>query len=261
MSLEADYSALDTPQILQIAFYPRQDSTRGPAGSTDHLIEVEPGVSVSCRFCPHRQTAPSILLFHGNGEVASDYDALAPLYNKLGINLFVADYRGYGASGGTPTFTNIARDAHPIFENVNQVLRQAQHTGPLFVMGRSMGSVPAIELAASHATEIRGLIIESGFASIPRLLEHLGFPMRSLGLKDNQIPNLKKIKTVRLPTLVIHGEYDSLIPLSEGKDLFQNVATEDKRMVIISGADHNDLLWSGIQEYFSAIGEFVSAHK
>ena len=67
---------------------------------------------VSCRFYKGNAEWPWILFFHGNGEVVSDYDEISPFYFKRKINLVVADYRGYGKSGGTPTITDMLSDAH-----------------------------------------------------------------------------------------------------------------------------------------------------
>ena len=102
-----EYSLLDRPDILQFTFYPRKEARRGPPNSTDYFIPVGDEVSICCRFYVHSHSSPSILFFHGNGEIASDYDDVAPIYNQRSINLFVTDYRGYGLSGGTPTFTNM----------------------------------------------------------------------------------------------------------------------------------------------------------
>jgi len=86
---------------------------------------------------------------------------------------------------------------------------------------------------------------------------HLGFSRSLLDIKDAAFPNLTGIRTITLPTLILHGEYDSLIPSTEGKALFHNAATKDKRLLIIPGADHNDILWVGMERYLEAIREFV----
>jgi fermentation-respiration switch protein FrsA (DUF1100 family) len=119
--------------------------------------------------------------------------------------------------------------------------------------------MPAIELASHYPQQIKGLIIESGFASLLRGFSHLGIPLEAFGLTDVEFPNLAKIRTITLPTLIIHAEHDTLIPVSEARDLFQNSAAKQKRLVIIPHADHNDIMVSGIQQYFTAIVEFVFA--
>jgi len=173
------------------------------------------------------------------------------------MNLFVADYRGYGASGGTPTFANMVGDAHSVFKAFLDVLRHDRHTGNVFVMGRSLGSICAIELAQSYPQQMEGLIIESGFASIVRLMNYLGFPAELIGIDDITFPNAAKMRSITLPTLILHAKYDSLIPVVEAEDLFENAAAEKKRLVIINWADHNDIMLVGMERYFAEIREFV----
>jgi alpha-beta hydrolase superfamily lysophospholipase len=257
MTEEADYSLLDQPEVLSFIFFPRKDVTEAPANASDHLIPVDKDVSISCRFYVHSQRAPSFIYFHGNGEVVSDYDHIAPIYNQLGINLFVADYRGYGASRGRPTFSNMISDALAIFKAFVDILNENHYSNDIFVMGRSLGSAPAIEIVYHHQEQLKGLVIESGFASIINLLLYLGLPTESLGLKDTEFPNLTKMRTITIPTLIIHGEYDSLIPPTEGKALFENAASRNKNLVIIPDAEHNDIMLVGMERYFKAIKEFI----
>ena len=257
VSYHNDYSVLDRPEILQFVFYPRNDAKRGTHNSNDYFVPVEDKVSIGCRLYIHSRNSPSILFFHGNGEVVSDYDDIAATYNKQGINLFVADYRGYGTSGGIPTFTNMVSDAHSIFKAFVDILRINHHSGDVFVMGRSLGSVSAIELALSYQEQMKGLIIESGVASILRLLKYIGFTNEFLDINDITFPNMAKMRSITLPTLILHGEHDSIIPVAEAKDLFESAAAKRKHLVIISGANHNDIMLVGREKYFKAIREFV----
>ncbi|MCK5589665.1 MAG: alpha/beta hydrolase [Dehalococcoidales bacterium] len=257
MTEQADYSLLDQPEVLSFIFFPRKDVTKAPANASDYLIPIDSDVSISCRFYVHSQRAPSFIYFHGNGEVVSDYDHIAPIYNQLGINLFVADYRGYGASQGRPTFSNMISDALAIFKAFVDILNENHYSNDIFVMGRSLGSASAIEIAHHYQKQLKGLIIESGFASVINLLLHLGLLTESLGLKDTEFPNLTKMRTITIPTLIIHGEYDSLIPPTEGKALFENAASRNKNLVIIPDAEHNDIILVGMESYFTAIKEFI----
>ncbi|MDM7998612.1 MAG: alpha/beta hydrolase [Dehalococcoidia bacterium] len=259
MTTQDDYSALDKPELIRFVFYPRQWHTRPPQNATDYVVPVASDVSITCRFYVRDAESPTILYFHGNGEVVADHDSLAPLYNQRGINLFVADYRGYGASTGSPSFSSMVEDAHPIFDAFTGVLNDGGFSGKIFVMGRSLGSVSAIELASTYPDQISGLIIESGFASTLRLMTRLGFPQERLGIRDPGFPNLTKIRTITMPTLIIHGEVDSLIPFEEGRDLYDNAGAESKRILIIPNGDHNTLLMEGMAEYFKAIEELVFA--
>ena len=257
MSDQPDYSLLDQPQILQFIFYPRGDWAPPPPGASDHSVAVDEGVSISCRFYPASAGSPCILYFHGNGEVACDYDGIAPLYNLEDISLFVADYRGYGRSGGWPTFADMSADAHPIFNLFANTVRSLGHSGPLFLMGRSLGTHSALELASHYSEHLSGLIVESGSANMARLLRFLSTPVDPDRLKKLEEAVTAKVRSITLPLLILHGEWDTLIPPSHAYYLFENVGSEVKRLVIVPGAGHNDIMLVGMEQYFSAIREFV----
>jgi pimeloyl-ACP methyl ester carboxylesterase len=258
MPSDSDASLLDQPEILQFVFFPRQDRSAAPPGALDYLVSVEEGVTIGCRFYLRRKDVPNILYFHGNGEVVSDYDYVAPAYSQAGVNLFVADYRGYGASNGRPTFSNLVNDAHPVFGFFRRMLGENQCTGGVFVMGRSLGSIPALELAVHHGDQMAGLIIESGLGSMSSLMVHMGVSGSALGLSAG-FPNVAKIRGVTVPTLIMHGEYDSLLPVTEAYALYENSPAQDKRLVIIPGAEHNDIMMVGGHGYFDEIQRFVGA--
>jgi len=261
MSKKIDYSLLDQPHILRFVFYPREDYSPPPRNAVDHLVPVEKEISIGCRFYPSTKEAPSILYFHGNGEVVYDYDDIATLYNRLGINLFVADYRGYGQSGGTPSFSSTVADAHVIFEYFRDTLKARSYTGPLFVMGRSLGSLSAVELAVSYPKELKGLIIESGFASAGKLLMYLGTLISFPRLEDFEKATLERLRSITMPILIIHGEWDEIIPFEQAEVIYQNIGSKDKRLLRIPNAGHNDIMLVGMEQYFQAISEFLSTQK
>ena len=250
---EVDYSPLDTPSISMNSFYPRQGWTPPAEGVQDYTINVGDDIGLSCRFFPAATSAPTILFFYGNGETAIDYNSIAPLYNQIGVNFFVADYRGYGKSGGSPSFTTMLSDANTVLEAMHIVLGASGYNGPIFVMGRSMGRHSAFELAAKEEPRINGVIIESGR---PSLGQFTG------GLDPQLASNLEnayqaKAASIAIPVLVIHGEVDALAPLEHAENMFRDFASSEKKMVMIRGAGHNDLLFKGIDEYFTAIRDFI----
>ena len=252
-----DYSSLDQPFLLQFIFYPRKDFTPCPGNAFDLSIVVGDSVSISCRFYTGHREWPWILFFHGNGEVVSDYDEISAFYHQKKTNLIVADYRGYGASTGTPTLTHLAQDAHVIFKEVGEELSRRNLRKDLWVMGRSLGSISAVELAYHHQEEIKGLIIESGFPSVVRIMSHLGIPARAMGLEKIDQECLERIKKIFLPTLVIHGDHDSLVPLENAKAIYQHLGTQEKKLLVIPSATHNDIMLVGFKDYFNAIQQFI----
>jgi len=257
----ADYSQIDRSPLISFLFYPRRDTTSCPEGGFDLLVPVEKGISVACRFFAGHPGWPWILFFHGNGEVASDYDEIATFYHQKEINLVVADYRGYGASGGSPGFAHLIHDGDLIFEAVREELSRKGLGESLWVMGRSMGSLCAVELAYHYPKEIKGMIVESGFASVTRLIKHLNLPARGLNLNPIEEERLAMIRQITVPALILHGEMDMLVPLQEAKDLYQTLNSSKKKLVILPNADHNTILFADLKRYFSEIQEFVQSAK
>lgn len=252
---QIDYSILDRPEILTTLFHPRPE-WQGPENHSaiDVLIPVEKDVVVGGRFHMVGETAPNILHFHGNGEIVGDYDVVGPMYNRLGVNLLPVDYRGYGRSTGRPTVTGMMRDCHVIFDFAKNWLEENGHNGPLIVMGRSLGSASALELANHYRDDIDGLIIESGFAYTGPLLELLGVSMAALGITEEQgLRNIDKITRFDKPTLIIHAEFDHIIPFSDGQALYDVSPAKDKTLLKIPGANHNDIFFRGLSPYMSAI--------
>lgn len=254
-----DYARIDSPDLLQYIFYPRPDFATPPDNSLDFSVTVEPDVDVGCRFYQGNPSWPSLLFFHGNGEVASDYDDMAPLYLEREINLIVADYRGYGRSGGSPTLTGIARDCHPILARTYELLGEKGFSRSLIIMGRSLGSISALELASAHPGLIKGAIIESGFTCILSIVFHLGLPLGGVldGLEVIESQCEEVARAVTVPALVIHGEEDSLVSVKEGRKLYQLLGSTDKKLVTIEDADHNTIAFVDLDRYFDEIQAFV----
>ena len=251
--VQVDYAALDDPHISMNSFYPRQGWTPPPDGVQDYTINVGDDIGLSCRFFPSGTSSPTILFFYGNGETAIDYNSIAPLYNQIGVNFFVADYRGYGKSGGTPSFTTMLSDANTVLESMRIVLGASGFSGPVYVMGRSMGRHAAFELAAQESPKVKGVIIESGRPSLGQFTGGLG-PQQASEFEEAY---KAKASSIAIPVLVIHGELDTLAPLEHAEEMFQTFVSTNKKMLKIKGAGHNDLLFKGIDEYFTAIREFI----
>ncbi|OPY83573.1 MAG: hypothetical protein A4E65_00543 [Syntrophorhabdus sp. PtaU1.Bin153] len=97
IDFEKGLDLMDRQEIVFLLFFPRRESMKDPnsPGVMNRFITVAEGVSIGCRFYGAGKGAPNILYFHGNGETVPDYDYVAPVYRERGLNLFVADYRGY----------------------------------------------------------------------------------------------------------------------------------------------------------------------
>jgi pimeloyl-ACP methyl ester carboxylesterase len=259
-----DYSAFDRWEIGKVLFFPRPEWTSMPMNLSISYetisIPVEEDINIGGRFYEDGKDSPNILFFHGNGEIVADYDDIAQLFVRNGINFLAVDYRGYGQSNGIPTVTNMMRDSHVIFEFIQRWLTDHQCSGPFIVMGRSLGSAAALEIASNYRQRIDGLIVESGFAFVGPLLQLMGLNLQFLGLSEAEGPrNIDKIKSFDKPTLIIHAEFDQIISFSEGETLYRESPAVEKTLLKIPMANHNDIFFQGITAYMEAVKLFAKA--
>lgn len=259
--MTGSFALIDQPDVLEVLFHPRRDYFGAASARASKIVDIDTtdGVTLGGRLYAVQPDSPLILFFHGNGEIAADYEAIAPLYRRLGVTLLVMDYRGYGTSSGQPTAETLVADAAEIARRLPDLL--ATHglaPGKRYVMGRSLGSASALEIASSAPESFDGLIIESGFAHTFPLIERLrGWAVPGATEEEHGFNNHAKIARTTLPTLIIHGEQDWIIPVGDGRDLYDACAAEDKRLVTVPNAGHNDLILTGQRPYFEAIQSFI----
>ncbi len=252
--MTSDYTLLDHPMVLQYLFHPRPDTgtRRQSDGRHDMMIPVEKTVQVGASFHFADPHAPTVLFFHGNGEIVSDYDDLGRLFVQHQMNLFVVDYRGYGSSSGRPSVSAMMQDSVKILDFVLAYRQAEKHSGTLCVMGRSLGSASALELAAQRPEDFDCLVIESGFAKAEPLLQTLGAVLpEAAGNLSYGRENIDKIRLFLKPLLVIHAQYDHIIPFADGQALFDACPSADKTLLEIKGANHNDIFLRGMDLYLA----------
>lgn len=255
---KGNFSILDDPGVLRYLFHPRPDTGLRPQrqGREDMLIPVDDGIHIGASLHAVNPDAPTVFYFHGNGEIVSDYDDLGILFNRTGLNFFVVDYRGYGASTGQPTVTSMMRDCHTLAEFVLDFMARNNMNGPLCLMGRSLGSASAIELASARPREFSCLIIESGFAWAGPLLKTIGVDPEKIGFKEEQgFENIDKIKRVTKPCLIIHAQLDHIIPFSDGQALYEASLSPNKKLLEIKAANHNNIFLKGMEQYLKHVRE------
>ena len=248
-------SIFDSDQFNQNLFFPRSDNSAPPKGAEDIFIKVENNCKIHVRL--HRSLAAkfSIIFFHGNGEIVADYNGLAEYFLALGCELVVCDFRGYGRSEGIPTLKSTLSDASIIYCYLrdNEILKTN-----VCVMGRSLGSAPAVELCARFPG-ITCCVIESGYADPIPLVERRGLHIANMTVEENALfNNSEKIRSVKCPILIMHGQIDSLISPEEAKLNYKNVPSKNKRLVILKGVGHNDMLVAENNEYFTSLSTFFT---
>lgn len=221
----------------------------------DLTIRTADGVALSAWFIPHPQPRGTVLLCHGNAGNISHRIETAAMWRELDVSVLLVDYRGYGRSEGRPDEPGTYRDAEAAWAYLTET--RNLDPGRVIIHGRSLGGAVAAHLAARHP-EAAGVVIESAFASIPKMGARLYpvFPEWLLRrLADHRYDTLASVREVSCPVLVVHGLEDELVPVEQGRLIYE-AASEPKSIVEIAGG-HNDAFLVSADEYLSALGEFV----
>jgi hypothetical protein len=245
-------SLLDHPLVSARYFFPRRVSIENP-------FWVECGdVRLSCYFLRGQPGAKTVIFFHGNGEVVADYiELFVPLFSQVGYNCLLAEYRGYGMSGGYPALQTMLGDVAHIVEAAGAPPEQ------LILFGRSIGSIYAIH-GAYLFPRAAGLIIESGIAHLMerlliRLKPHeLGIVEKQLREEvDTHFNQPAKLAGYKGASLILHARGDSLVPWSQGQQL-HDWAPPPKTLKIFDQGDHNDILAANAEAYIRQLYTFLA---
>ena len=247
-------SIFDSPQFNNNLFYPRPDYSNPLVGADEIYIDVDKDIQVHARRHSNPSANMSMVFFHGNGEVVSDYDGLAHIFADLGLEFIVCDYRGYGKSGGFPTLRDVLGDSHVMLDHLKS---RGFLKDKLVIMGRSLGSACAIELCSSRK-DISCCIVESGYADPIPLVERRGLRIeKTTQDEDKLFNNSLKIANVTCPLLIMHGAQDQLIVPAEAEVNFQKAGSEKKFLSILDGVGHNDIMMASGNKYFSSLRSFI----
>jgi fermentation-respiration switch protein FrsA (DUF1100 family) len=205
-------------------------------------------------FVPGASTG-TVVFFHGNGGNLSHRAPLvARMRAELGLSLFIFDYQGYGRSRGQPSEAATAADARAALA----YLRGRSDVDPtrLIYYGESLGGAVAIDLATEAPPS--ALIAQSSFTSLAEMTRlhypGLGF---LLPFARSRYDALATISSVRAPILIVHGNVDTVVPPEHSRRLLE-AANEPKRLLLVPGASHNDVIVQGGATYWQTLRDFLS---
>ena len=257
-------SFIDNPAVSNQVFFPRKIPEPTNLDSNIRVLKFNIKKIVIGGFYYLNETYfPTILLFHGNGEIAADYQYFLDFFFDCGVNLAVVDFRGYGFSTGEPIYSGLISDALPIYNKFYEWLISNNMNDSLFLLGRSLGSACAAEIGAHNPDSLRGVIFESGFASMYNMMTRLfrvsGPSITPEGLSEYS--NDTRIRQFQKPVLIIHGTQDWIIPCNEGELIYECIPDGiEKKLVLIDGAGHNNI-FSFREEYTNPLKEFIQKNK
>jgi pimeloyl-ACP methyl ester carboxylesterase len=193
-----------------------------------------------------------LLLCHGNAGNVGDRVLHAALLTATGFDVLLFDYRGYGRSSGRPTEEGTYRDARAALSCL--IEQPAVDPARVFYLGESLGGAVALDLALERPPA--GLVLLSAFSGV-RELGRLHYPFVPTALVPDAYPTLRRIHELHAPLLVLHGDRDDIVPLSQGRALFE-AAPGPKRMHVFPGLGHNDLVTLAGVEFSRVIASWVS---
>jgi alpha-beta hydrolase superfamily lysophospholipase len=257
---------LNELDVVSRVFYPQRFNVPEESKNLRVLkFEVEEGVELGGLLFLHEKPKnyPTMIYFHGNGEVALHYEGIHQLFHQAGVNLAVFDFRAYGFSSGTLSYTALLTDPIPLY-HAFKLWMEKEYSGKsaeeFILMGRSLGSACASALGAyPNATNITKIVFESGYSSTYDLMTKLFMLKHPQITEETLAPysNDTYQKNIRKPTLIIHGGRDSIIPISQGEMIFDCIPSDvPKQFIRIDKATHNDIMLYG-NMYFGPLKEFI----
>jgi len=249
---------LDHPVISQRYFFPRRDRF-------EEVLWVDCGddVRLACSFRRKAEGALTMVHFHGNGEIVSDYFGdFTDRLERMGLNVLLAEYRGYGMSTGKPALAAMLNDVDRVAAAAMEAARVPAER--LLFFGRSIGSLYAVH-GASLFPRAAGLIVESGIADpLERILvrvrpDEVGASEEELSrAAASRFNAQEKLARFEGPVLVLHTRHDGLLEPSHAERLFAWAPSPGKRLRIFEEGNHNSILFLNYAEYFALVEEFVT---
>lgn len=222
-------------------------------GAQDVWLTTRDGVKLHGWWLRSEGSALATLFLHGNaGNVTHRFETMERIA-EAGSSVLVIDYRGYGKSEGRPTESGLYTDAAAGYD---WLAARGYRPEQIVLHGESLGTAVAVELAARRGS--RGLVLEAPFTSARDVASGV-LPLIGPALISG-FDSARRIRSVRVPLLVIHGDRDDIIDPALGRRLFA-LANEPKTLWVVTGAGHNDLVPAAGPEYIRRLAAFYSAPR
>ncbi|MFC3693049.1 alpha/beta hydrolase [Chenggangzhangella methanolivorans] len=219
----------------RLTFHPRGEMGPPAAFGLDDFQRVtfrtDDGVDLVGWLHEAAKNDKAILYFYGNADALPPYAGFFRALAEAGYTVLGVNYRGYGGSAGSPSEAGLYKDADAALAFLTQRVPSERVT----VMGRSLGSGVAVDLAARNS--VRSLVLISPFTSVTDVAAEIYWFLPVRLLAGGRFDSLADIRKVSAPILMLHGDRDTLIAPEQARRLLA-AANEPKRLEILEGADH-----------------------
>jgi uncharacterized protein len=217
----------------------------------DVYFMSEDGKELHGWFFPGDKEHPVILHFHGNaGNISHRLDLIKRLLQRK-VQVFIIDYRGFGKSQGRPSEKGLYLDGLAAYDYL--VKKESIEPENIVLHGHSIGAAVAVEVALKRS--VKSVILESAFTSTRDMARTMPLFFIFSPLLPANYNNLEKVTRLSVPSLIIHGDRDEIVPFSMGEKLLAS-ATEPKHFLRLDGAGHNDTYVVGGKRYLDAVERF-----
>lgn len=197
------------------------------------------------------KAAPVLLYLHGARWNLTGSVTRIERWRKMGFTVLAIDYRGFGKSTQASPSEQLAyEDAEAAWD----YLARVEPARSRYIVGHSLGGAIATELAMRRP-DASGLVLEATFTSIRDMVEHTAWRYVPVGLiLTQEFDTLSKVPRLRLPTLIVHGTRDSVVPYEMGERLYA-AAAGPKRFIRVEGGSHHNLSAVAADQYRAALRE------
>lgn len=203
-------------------------------------LEMKDGVHLHVLHFKAENPKGIVFYVHGNAGSLEDWGGLSELYVRLGYDLFMFDYRGFGKSEGKiKSQKQFFEDVQALYDYVKGLYDESD----IVIEGFSIGTATATKMALDNNPKC--LILKAPYYSLPHLVKsrHAYLPASLLKYKFKTIDFLKQVK---VPVTIFHGTIDELIPISNAQRLSDEVPTVD--FIPVPDCLHNDIPFTKIYQ-------------
>lgn len=202
----------------------------------DVYFDGDDGTRLHGWYVEHPAPRAVVLFCHGNGEdVPRLADRLRILHDTVSASVFAWDYRSYGRSAGIPHEENVLADAQVAYRKLAELAKISPDE--ILLMGRSLGGAVTVALAAQHP--VRGLVLDRTFSTLVEAAAHNVPYLPVSWIMRNTFPSIERIRNYHGPLLQTHGTEDEVVPIEQGRRLFEAAPSINKKFLEIEGLDHN----------------------
>lgn len=198
--------------------------------------------------------APTVVVFHNNRETVEACGPLARELHRRGLGVVLVEYRGYGHAAGEPSESGLYADAEAALASL-----AARGVGPskVILWGTSLGTGVAAEMASRGRGS--ALVLVTPYTSIPDLVTRAAPLVPARALLADHFDTRAKAGAIRVPTLVVHGDADEVIPFAMGEEVA--LAIGGAQLLRVPGARHADAVWRAPDVVFRAVVELSRASR